>query len=57
MMLQNQDRSLEQAESILRQSLGRELTAREKFYLALAEAARSNQERESRGAVAIRKPS
>lgn len=57
MMPQNQDRSLEHAESILRQSLGRELTPREKFYLALAEAARSNQERDPNSFLTTRKPS
>lgn len=47
MMLRNQERSLDYVERVLQQSLGRELTARERFYLALAEAAQSNQERES----------
>ena len=46
MILQSQERSLDHIERVLQQSLGRELTAREKFYLALAEAAQCNQERE-----------
>lgn len=57
MMPQNLYRSLEHAEIVLRQSLGRELTPREKFYLALAEAARSNQERDSNDFLTTRKPS
>ena len=50
MMLQNQEQSLDHVERVLQQTLGRELTAREKFYLALAEAARSKPE-DRNGAV------
>lgn len=47
MMLAQQEPSLEHLERLLQHSLGREITAREKFYLAMAEAcARHNREYE-----------
>ena len=47
-MLTQQEQSLEHLERLLQHSLGREITPREKFYLALAEAcAGHNRENEN----------